>query len=169
MSKKTKGLQNAAQIRLYPTSDQARLLIAHCFEYISTINVLVQAYDADMIEKGFSTKDFVAPLPSAVKNQVLRDARSVFKRSLKLGRIPILKKPICQWKNQNWQVKDGVLTIPVCLDGKTQQIEIPCAARELEGEKGILRIKKKRSKWIADVTMTLPVPEPKEEGGSDGH
>src|SRR2546425_1685257 len=97
MSKKEKGLQNTVQVRLYPTAEHACLLMAHCLEYISTVNVLVSAYDADMIEDGFSTKNFRAPLPSAVKNQVLRDAQSVFKRSLQLGRLPVLKKPIVQW------------------------------------------------------------------------
>jgi IS605 OrfB family transposase len=160
MSRKAKGLQNTVQVRLYPTAEQARLLMAHCLEYISTVNVLISAYDADMLEEGFSTKDFRVPLPSAVKNQVLRDAKSVFKRSLELGRIPVLKKPIAQWNNQNWHIEQGVLTLPVFLDGKTQQIEIRCAEGEFEGEAGILRIKKKRGKWVADVTMTLKKPEP---------
>jgi len=46
-----------------------------------------------MIEEGFSTKDFIVPLPSAVKNQALRDAESVFKRSLESGRIPSSRNP----------------------------------------------------------------------------
>ncbi len=168
MSKKAKGLQNTVQVRLYPTAEQACLLMAHGVEYIGTVNVLVAAYDADLIEDGFSTKDFRAALPSAVKNQVLRDAKSVFKRSLTLGRIPILKKPLVQWNNQNWQIEQGRLTIPVCVTGKTQQIELRCAEGTWEGEKGLLRIKKKRGKWIADVTMTLKKPEPGETGASMG-
>ena len=55
--------------------------------------------------QGASTKDFTAALPSAVKNQALRDARSVWKRSFELGRIPVLRKPICQWNNQNWRIE----------------------------------------------------------------
>src|SRR5258708_34755795 len=109
-------------------------------------------------------KIFAFPRPRAVKNQVLRDATSVFKRSLALGRIPILKKPMVQWNNQNWHMEQGILTLPVFLGGKTQQIEIRCAEGELEGEKGILRIKKKRGKWIADVTMTLNEPELRAQG-----
>src|SRR5260370_39230793 len=100
MTKKAKGLENSVQVRLYPTADQSRLLMAHCLEYISTVNVLASAFDADMIEDGFSTKDFTVPLPSAVKNQALRDGKSVFTRSLDLSRLPVLKKPICQWNNQ---------------------------------------------------------------------
>src|SRR5215467_11514205 len=107
MSKKSKGLQNTLQVRLYPTPEQSRLLMAHCLEYISTVNVLSSALDADLIphDGTFSTKDFVAHLPSCVKNQALRDACSVFKRSLDLDCLPVLKKPICQWNNQNWHLE----------------------------------------------------------------
>lgn len=164
MSRKPKGLQNTLQVRLSPTPLQGRLLMAHCLEYISVVNVLASALDADLIshDDTFSTKDFTAALPSCVKNQAVRDARSVFKRSLELDRLPILKKPICQWNNQNWRIEDGTLTVPVSTGGKTQQIHIPCAAVELVGIAGILRIKKKRGKWIADITMTLPKPKPVE-------
>ena len=41
-----------------------------------------------------STKDFTAALPSAVKNQALRDARSVWRRSFELASIPVLRRPI---------------------------------------------------------------------------
>ena len=170
MSKKPKGLEHTYQIRLYPTLEQGRLLMAHCQQYISTVNTLASALDADIISSDdrFSTKDFVAALPSAVKNQALRDARSVFKRSLELDVLPVLKKPICQWNNQNWQIKQGKLILPVCLDGKTRQIEMACAKVELVGLPGILRIKKKRGKWIADVTMTTETPAPSQEEGVMG-
>jgi IS605 OrfB family transposase len=169
MSKKPKGLEQTYQVRLYPTPEQGRLLMAHCQEYISTVNVLACALDADVIpHEGFSTKDFVAALPSCVKNQALRDARSVFKRSLELDKLPVLKKPICQWNNQNWQMEAGKLTVPVCLNGKIQQIDIACAAIELVGVPGLLRLKKKRGKWIADVTMTQEKPEPSQEEGVMG-
>src|SRR6266852_3150524 len=156
MSRKPKGLQNTFQVRLYPTPLQSHLLMAHCFEYISTVNVLSNALDADLIPHNdtFSTKDFVANLPSCVKNQALRDARSVFKRSLELEVLPILKRPICQWNNQNWHIKQGILTLPVSLDGKTQQIHIKCAEVKLVGLPGLLRIKKKRGKFFVNVTAT---------------
>jgi len=142
------------QVRLYPTSEQGRLLMAHGLEYISTVNVLASALDADMLPEKVSTKDFQAHLPSAVKNQALRDARSVFKRSLELDCLPVLKKPICQWNNQNWRIESSMLILPVWRDGKTQQEHIRCADMALEGKAGILRIKKKRGKWIADITLT---------------
>ncbi len=162
MSRKPKGLQQTYQVRLYPTPEQGRLLMAHALDYIGTVNVLSHALDADLIahDDTFSTKDFEVALPSCVKNQALRDARSVFKRSLALDALPVLTKPICQWNNQNWRIEDGTLTVPISLDGKTQPLHVRCAVVIMDGLPGLLRIKKKRGKWIADVTMTLPKPQP---------
>ncbi len=158
MSKrKQNDLATTLQVRLYPTPEQSRLLMAHCLEYIQTVNVLVSAIDADLLPEKASTKDFIAALPSKVKNQALRDAHSVFKRSLELGTLPILKKPLCQWNNQGWYLEKDALVLPVWLEGKTQRITISCAQVQLpEGKIGTLRIKKKRNKWIADITLTLP-------------
>ena len=41
MSKKPKGLEHTSQLRLYPTPEQGPLLMEHCQEYISTVNVLL--------------------------------------------------------------------------------------------------------------------------------
>jgi IS605 OrfB family transposase len=170
--KEPKGLKNTISIRLYPTREQARLLREHCQEYIDCVNVIVQAHDADMLPKGFSTKDFTAPLPSAVKNQVIRDAASVYNRSFELGRIPVLKKPFAQWNNQNWKIEMsetrshkkggliGVLIIPMWNGTNTKQVEIKCCGEMPVGEKGILRIKRKDEKWVADATTTLPAASP---------
>ena len=106
-------------VRLYPTPAQAAILRAHCQEYISTINVLVAAVDSDVLPdggKGTSTKDFTAALPSAVKNQALRDARSVWTRSLTLGVLLMLRTPICQWNNQNWRMEGATLLVPASQD-----------------------------------------------------
>jgi hypothetical protein len=51
------------------------------------------------------------------------------------------------------------------LEGKVQQIDIACADIELVGVPGLLRLKKKRGKWIADLTMTQQKPEPSQEEG----
>ena len=166
------GLKNTTQIRLYPSPEQARLLREHCQEYIDCVNVIVQAHDFNMLPKGFSTKDFTASLPSAVKNQVIRDAQSVYNRSFELGRIPILKKSFAQWNNQNWKLEMsktrshtkggllGKLIIPIWDGTRTRQTAIACCGEIPEGEKGILRIKRKGQKWVADATTTLPDVEP---------
>ncbi|HEY6409961.1 MAG TPA: hypothetical protein VIY29_21095 [Ktedonobacteraceae bacterium] len=106
-----------------------------------------------------STKDFQSALPSAVKNQALRDAQSVCKRSFELGCMPVLTKPICQWNKQNWRIEQGILIVPLCLDGKRQQGRMRCADLSLEGKPGTLRLKKKRGKWIAAIAETAPVAE----------
>src|SRR5215472_11665930 len=138
-------LKTTVQVRLYPSSDQAARLRAHCQEYIGTINVLVAALDSDVLPDGgksTSTKDFTAALPSAVKNQALRDARSIWKRSFALGVLPILRKPFCQWNNQNWRMEDETLHVPVSQDGHVEPIAIRCAPMALEGKPGMLRIKR---------------------------
>ncbi len=123
------------QVRLYPTSEQSHLLMAHCQDYISTANVLVAAFESGVLEGQVSTKDFSACLPSAVKNQALRDAQSLFKRAFELGCLPVLKKPICQWNNQNWRIQDTMLMLPVWRDGKTQQVRIRSAEMAMEGKR----------------------------------
>jgi putative transposase len=151
-------------VRLYPTPEQAALLRAHCQEYMSTINVLVTALDSDVLPDGgknVSTKDFTAALPSAVKNQALREARAVWKRSFELGVIPILHNPMCQWKNQHWRIEGAMLVLPVSRDGTVQQISVRCACVALlNGTSGLLRVKRKRGKWVAEIVLALPEPEP---------
>jgi len=162
-------------VRLYPTSDQAALLRAHCQEYITTINVLTRALDAGILPEPASTKDFTAALPSAVKNQALRDARAVVKRALALGRLPRLRKPICHWNNQNWRLESQAegdhLVLPVFQCGKVGQIAIRCALHRpltQEGTPGLLRVKRKRGKWMVEIAFTLPTPEPTSAHGIMG-
>jgi IS605 OrfB family transposase len=156
-------VKTTVPIRLYPTPKQAALLRAHCQEYISTVNVLVAALDSDALPdggKGVSTKDFTAALPSAVKNQTLRDARSVWRRSFALGVLPVLRKPICQWNNQNWRIEGDRLVVPMYQDGKVRQISVQCAPLAPVGAPGLLRIQRKRGKWVAEIAYTLPEPQP---------
>ena len=158
-------MKTTVPVRLYPTPEHAATVRAHCQEYIGTVNVLVAALDSDALldgGKGASTKDFTAALPSAVNNQALRDARSLWKRSFELGVIPILRKPICQWNNQNWRIEGDMLVLPVLRDDHVQQISIRCAPlaqQETLGTPGLLRIKRKRGKWLAEIAYTLPEPE----------
>jgi IS605 OrfB family transposase len=161
-------------VRLYPTPDQAAILRAHCQEYLSTVNVLMHAIDSDVLPDGetdISTKDFTAALPGAVTIQALRDARSVWKRSFALGVIPVLRKLICQWNNQNWRIEGEALLIPVYQGGQVGQIAIRCSQRsgvEPLGKPGILRIRRKRGKWVATVAYTLLEPEPTSDQGIMG-
>lgn len=162
MSKKKDDLTTTVQVRLHPTPEQSHLLMEHCQEYISTVNILVQAQELEILPNDASTKDFKALLPGTVKNQALRDAQSVYKKSIELGVIPVLKKPICQWNNQNWHLTDCTLTIPMWVNGKVEQVSIACHGLVYTDKRGTLRIKKKRGKWIADISFTLASPTPVE-------
>ncbi len=152
---------------------------AHSQEYRSTITVLVAALDSDVLpvpEGGAcaSTKDFTAALPSAVKHQALRDAHSVWKRACDLGRIPVLRKPVCQCTHQNWRIESHRLLLPIYQDGTVQQMAMRCARVPRDGTPGVLRSTRTRSKWIADIAdiadiaRTLPAPEPRPEQGIMG-
>lgn len=157
------ALQTTVPVRLYPTPAQAALLRAHCQEYLSTVNVLVQALDSEVVPEGgtaTSTADFTAALPSAVKNQALRDARSVWRRSFDLGVLPVLRRPLCQWHNQNWRIEGTSLLLPVWQEGKASQIAGRCAPHNPAGSPGLLRLKRQRQRWIAEIAYTLPTPEP---------
>ena len=163
-------MKTTVQVRLYPTPEQAAFLRAHGQEYISTINVLVQALDSDVLPRRRPVPRISrAALPSAVKNQALRDARSVWKRS------------VCAWQDSRaaqthlpveqpelaYRGRD-MLLLPVYQDGQVRQTAIRCAPltpTRQEGQPGLLRIKRKRGKWIAEIAVTLSMPEPTTEQG----
>jgi putative transposase len=118
---------------------------------------LVQALDRDVRPDGgkdTTTADFTAVLPSAVKNQALRDARSIWHRSFALGVVPVLRRPICQWNNQNWRVEGARLILPVWQ--KVGQIAVRCASQTPVGPPGLLRLTRQRHRWIAEIAYALP-------------
>jgi putative transposase len=160
---KSEHMKTTVLVRLYPTPEQAAMLRAHCQESIGTVNVLVAALDSDVLPDGgtgVSTKDFTAALPSAVKNQALRDARSIWNRSFVLGALPILRTPMCQWNNQNWRIEGDRLVVPIWQTGKVHQISVRCACVALDGAPGVLRIRRTRGKWVAEIALALPEPQP---------
>src|SRR5437879_12905968 len=48
----------------------------------------------------------------------------------------------------------------MCNGSKTRQFKMACCGQRPVGEKGILRIKRKDEKWVADATTTLADVEP---------
>ncbi|MDT2247543.1 hypothetical protein P7H16_12300 [Paenibacillus larvae] len=59
-------------------------------------------------------------LPSAVCNQAIRDAKSVFSKIKKLGVRPILKKSVYFVNNQNYTVSENTVAFPIVVDKKTK-------------------------------------------------
>ncbi|MED0681442.1 transposase, partial [Aneurinibacillus thermoaerophilus] len=94
--------------------------------YISTINTLVSEMVAEKKSTRKSSKDVFAHLPSAVKNQAIKDAKSVFQKvkKNKYTIIPVLKKPVCIWNNQNYSFDFTHIYLPLMIDGKAKKTPI---------------------------------------------
>jgi putative transposase len=151
------------KIKLCPTDEQEKLLISISKIYIKTVNeIVVSMVEAEKVIK-LSSKDTKAPMPSAVKNQAIRDAKSVYRKSKKLKTIPILRKPVCLWNNQNYRIKENTLEFPVLINGKSKRIKVKAAFSDYQktlienaDKRGLLRITQKSGKWIAQIAIEDP-------------
>ena len=176
-------MEITVKFRILPSNEQSELMEAILQEYISTINSIVSS----MISSGYSviltSKDISSDMPSAVRNQAIRDAKSVYSRYKKAVGInsrkpddkqkaivvPVLRKPVCIWNNQNYSFKDGIIRFPVNINGKSQIISVKAITdtyqlQYLQHKAGSLRITKKSGKWIAQISVC--VPEGKSEGSN---
>lgn len=158
------------KIKLLPTKGQQELLKKSSHEYIGVVNSLVAEMVKTKTSTQKTTKNVVANLPSAVKNQAIKDARSIFATKVKRSNykiIPILKKPICVWNNQNYTFDFTHISVPFMVNEKSTRLKI----RALLGDKnnrnfdllkhklGTLRITKKSHKWVAQIAVTIPTVE----------
>lgn len=193
--------------RMYPTREQEELLQQSSKDYIDVINILV----SEMVESEKTTKktskDISANLNSAVKNQAIKDAKSVFDKSKKLEKerqfkikkmvkkleklnkvkkknepkieklfnalerlrkkntVPVLKKPVIVWNNQNYSIKNNAISAPLMINGKSTRVIIKTELSTdrmqnlLSNKLGTLRITKKSNKWIAQISVTTPTSE----------
>ncbi|MBK5252842.1 MAG: transposase, partial [Peptostreptococcaceae bacterium] len=148
------------KIKLLPTIEQGNLLIAISRTYIETVNKTVsEMVEAKKVLK-LTSKDISALMPSAVKNQAIRDAKSVYNKSKKLKVVPILRKAVCLWNNQNYRIKENVLEFPVLVDGKSKRIKVKAIFDDYQKtliedatKLGMLRITQKSGKWIAQIAI----------------
>ncbi|MFC7801929.1 RNA-guided endonuclease TnpB family protein [Bacillus subtilis] len=157
------------KIKLFPTKEQASILREMSQTYISTINTLVSEMVAEKRSTRKSSKDISASLPSAVKNQAIKDAKSVFKKAKKnkFNVVPMLKKPVCIWNNQNYSFGFTHILMPIMIDGKAAKTPIRALLVDkdnrnfhlLKHKLGTLRITQKSGKWIAQISVTIPTSE----------
>lgn len=114
------------KIKLLPTKEQESILKEMGKSYISTINSLVSEMVEEKKSIKKSTKDVSASIPSAVKNQAIKDAKSVFQKvkKSKYDIIPVLKKPICIWNNQNYSFNFTHISMPIMVNGKSKKTPI---------------------------------------------
>ena len=151
-------MQLTIQLMLRPTKAQQQLLGSTTHEYIALVNdVLDYAIAIDEMPK-LSSKSVCANLPSALRNQCVKDARSVYRKIMKHGgKMPTLKKPVAIWNNQNYCIADKVISFPMMVAGKCQKVKvkaiIPADVVEMLSrcKLGAMRITKKSGKWVAQI------------------
>ncbi len=165
-------LQITVKFKIILTKEQVQLVESISKEYIYTVNSIVSSMIQSETVLKLSSKEVLANMPSAVKNQAIRDAKSIYtkyNKSLKANskllaekqkviNVPTLKKPVCIWNNQNYSLKDGILSFPVMIDGKSQRIQTRTIMtdyqlKQIEGHLGALRITKKSNKYIAQISV----------------
>ena len=156
------------QCKRSPDTKQDRLLHATILAYINSVNALVDYCRGQATVPKLSSATFRAALPSSIKNEVILAVKSVI-RKFENGHcesLPILKKPVCTWNNQNYRILENAISFPVWQSGKCQRIvlkvEITTYQKErLVGHLGTLRITQKNGKWIAQVAAEVPLVETK--------
>lgn len=158
------------KIKLEPNEAQLELIKSASQAYINVINTLVDEMVKTQASTQKSTKHIDAPLNSSVKNQAIRDAKSVFKKAkkTKCKIVPVLKKPIIVWNNQNYTINDQSISMPFIINGKSQKIEIKAYILNYErhliesaNKLGALRITRKGNKYVAQIAIETTVKEQK--------
>lgn len=147
------------QIRIFPS--HPALLREHGEAYILAVNQLtVQAERAGSFPK-LTSKDIEAKLPSAVRNQVIRDARSIHKKTNKQGIRPKLRRRAYYVNNQNYSIDGNIVAFPVMMDGKVQRLRIASCMTEREnnilasGKLGLLKVVEKSGKWYIQISVEI--------------
>ncbi|TCI51400.1 transposase [Exiguobacterium sp. SH5S13] len=156
-------------IKLHPTKAQQATFEAMSRTYIATVNRIVSDMVAAQTMLDLTSRHVVADLPSAVKNQAIQDAKSVFRKAKKkdFRVVPFLKKPYCTWNNQNYSFDFESIAFPVIIDGKVAKAAIQADmvdpdnrnAELLAHKLGTLRITMKSNKWIAQIAVTIDTIE----------
>lgn len=161
------GQSITVKIKLLPNLLEKELITFSSLAYIQTVNSLVSEMVLSKETTKKTSKDINAPLNSSVKNQAIRDAKSVFKKVKKANFkiIPVLKKPIIIWNNQNFTICQKGIKMPFIIDGNSKKIEIPAIISDYEhsllnnaSKIGTLRITKKGNKYIAQIAIEIAEP-----------
>lgn len=173
---KAVNISTTISFKILPTNDQVMLLEDASAAYIDNINLLISEMVEVKASIKKSSKDINAPLNSSVKNQLIRDANSIFKKvkKEKFKIIPVLKKRVIVFNSQNYKVVDNkYISVPLIVDGKSERVMIKANASNpyikeslISGKLGTLRLTKKGFKWVAQVAITNPVELRDKEQGS---
>ncbi len=162
------------QFKIKPTKEQEILLKNTVNSYISSVNNLIDYIcgQVDINIKKLSSASFKAALPSTVKNEVVNAVKSILKKYSKgvCQSLPILKKPVATWNNQNYHVNDDFIEFPVIINGKSKRISVEAVITDFQTKKlnnykhGTLRITQKNGKWTAQIAVQECIQENKSAG-----
>ena len=157
-------MQLTVKIKLISTEEQKLYIQDTSFEYIKTVNDIVSLMIAENTNLKLTSKNITTKLPSAVKNQAIRDSKSIYSKYKKTKIQSILKKPMCIWNNQNYSIGEDYIAFPVIIDGKPKKIKVKAIIeqhqRELLNNKlGTLRVTKKSNKLIAQISVNIAEKE----------
>lgn len=145
------------QIRIFP--NEVFLLKEIGDEYIKAVNLLTEQAEASGTFPKLTSKDVDAKLPSAVRNQAIRDAQGIHKKTKKQGKRPVLKRRAYYVNNQNYSLGDHNVAFPVMLNGKAQRLKISARVTEREqrllssGKLGLLKLVEKSGKWYVQISV----------------
>jgi putative transposase len=143
------------QIKLKPTKTQALELKRLSLEYIRQANALVQQAISEEKFPQITSKYIEADIPSVLKNELIRYAKSKHKQ---FGKC-VFKKPMLSYNNQNFSVDEKAIRFPLMVDGKAKKTAIKAVIPEelfglLSNSKlGTLRITKKGFHWMAQISV----------------
>lgn len=153
-------MQLTVKVKLIPTKEQKVYVQDTSLEYIKTVNDTVSLMVAENKSLKLTSKDINTKLPSAVKNQAIRDSKSVYYKYKKTKIQSILKKPMCIWNNQNYSICEDYIAFPVMINGKAKKIKVKAIIEQyqkylLNNKLGTLRITKKSNKLVAQISIEV--------------
>lgn len=148
-------------VKLEINSVEKRALLSEMRKYIAGVNAVVALAQSGVSIKKFSSKDVDAELPSAIRGQIARDARSVIathkkrvkkvkskeaflekigklRHPLKEPRMPVLRLPVLLVNNQNFKLdlERNEISFPMWVNGESKRV--PFRARFVERHREIL-------------------------------
>lgn len=158
---KLKGGRNVktVKVKLKPTKPQALELKRMSLEYIRQANLLIRVAESEGKFPNYTSKNIESNLPSSVKNELIRYAKSKYQ---KYGKC-FFKKQTVSWNNQNFSVNKNSICFPMMKEGKAKRTLIKAIIPDelysliSSSKLGSLRVTKKGHHWMALLSIPIPL------------
>ena len=184
-------MQLSETIKLHLSKFQKELILMTMTEYTITVNSLVSDAVRGYSISKLTTADVTTNLPSALKNQCIRDANSIIKKYYKdchnvvlsnrkrrikvfAPSLPVLKKPHCYINSQNFKIRDNNIEFPVMINGKSKRISVRTKMSDRQKnifsntKLGTMRIVIKNRAIVAQIVYDVTELQLKSEGNIMG-